>query len=155
MLNIILVILLKGGHIMGKQLFRSYENKVIAGVCGGVAEYFEVDPTIVRIIWLLSIFAGVGIIAYIVCWIVMPERHGSYSSYSSNYSSPSSSGDSSVTRQTSVDKEKSKKILGIALIIIGALFMFDRFFKWFDMDIVIPIAIIAVGAYILLNNKRG
>jgi phage shock protein C len=57
-----------------KRLMRSPIDKKIAGVCGGVAEYFEVDSTLVRLIWLIAIFVPVplGLIAYFVAWIVMP-----------------------------------------------------------------------------------
>jgi len=48
---------------------------MIAGVCGGIGEYFEVDPTLIRLLWILFIFAGgAGVLAYIVAWIVVPER---------------------------------------------------------------------------------
>ena len=57
-----------------KRLKKS-EDKKLCGVCGGIAEYFNIDPTIVRLIWLLLVFcAGTGILAYIVAAIVMPER---------------------------------------------------------------------------------
>ncbi len=57
-----------------KPLRRSRNDKKIAGVCGGFAEYAELDPTIVRIVWLVtSIFSGVGFVAYLIAWIVMPE----------------------------------------------------------------------------------
>ncbi|HEX5411966.1 MAG TPA: PspC domain-containing protein [Terriglobia bacterium] len=52
---------------------RSRTNQKIAGVCGGFAEYLDVDPTLVRLIWLAALFlGGGGLIAYIVAWIVMP-----------------------------------------------------------------------------------
>ena len=58
----------------GKRLLRS-KNRMIAGVCGGIAEYFNIDPTIVRILWVLFTFAGgAGILAYIIAWIIIPER---------------------------------------------------------------------------------
>lgn len=60
---------------MKKKLTRS-RNKMIAGVCGGIADYFNLDPTLVRVVYvLLSIFtAGFpGILAYIIFWIIMPE----------------------------------------------------------------------------------
>ena len=57
-----------------KPLALSRKDKKIAGVCGGFAEYLEVDATIVRIVWLVTaIFTGVGFIAYLVAWIVMPQ----------------------------------------------------------------------------------
>jgi len=59
---------------MAKKLYLS-NNKKLAGVCGGFAEYFDIDPTIVRIIWLVAVLcAGVGLIAYLICWAVMPSR---------------------------------------------------------------------------------
>ena len=58
---------------MKKQLMRSGRDKKIAGVCAGVANYFDVDPTIVRVIWgVLAFCYGAGIIAYIILWIIAP-----------------------------------------------------------------------------------
>jgi phage shock protein C len=58
-----------------KKLYRSVKDRRIAGVCGGIAEYLEVDSTIVRLLWVFfSLLAGFGILAYIVCWIIMPEK---------------------------------------------------------------------------------
>ena len=60
---------------MGKKLYRSNTNKKLCGVCGGLAEFFNIDPTIVRLIWALIIFcAGAGVLAYIVCALVIPEK---------------------------------------------------------------------------------
>jgi len=60
---------------MVKKLYRSKENRKIAGVCGGIAEYFGVDPIIVRLITLVLVLsAGGGLIAYIIAWIVVPEE---------------------------------------------------------------------------------
>ena len=59
-----------------KRLTKSNSNKVISGVCGGVAEYFNIDPSIVRIIWALLAFGGgSGIIVYIICAVVLPSAH--------------------------------------------------------------------------------
>ena len=58
---------------MKKQLMRSGRDKKIAGVCAGVAHYFDIDPTIVRVIWSVLAFGyGAGIIAYIILWIIAP-----------------------------------------------------------------------------------
>jgi len=59
-----------------KRLFRSTNDKVIGGVCGGLGKYFQVDPVIFRLLWVLSIFLwGAGILAYIIAWIVIPKEH--------------------------------------------------------------------------------
>jgi len=56
-----------------RQLYRSEKNKLLAGVCGGLAEYFNQDPTIVRVIFvLLTLFGGPGIILYLVLWLILP-----------------------------------------------------------------------------------
>lgn len=57
-----------------KKLYKSNTDKKIAGVCGGIAEYFNIDSTIVRLIWVIALFAiGTGLLAYIICALVMPE----------------------------------------------------------------------------------
>jgi phage shock protein C len=56
-----------------KRLVRSSTDKKIAGVCGGLADYFDIDATIIRVCWLLAVlFAGTGILAYIILWIALP-----------------------------------------------------------------------------------
>ena len=60
---------------MSKKLYRSKTNKKILGVCGGIAEYFEIDATIVRLILVLAVvFAGVGLLAYLIAALVMPVK---------------------------------------------------------------------------------
>ncbi len=64
---------------MEKKLYRIKEDKKLAGVCGGFAEFFGIDPTVVRLIWaLISLCAGTGILAYIVCAFVIPEKPDDY-----------------------------------------------------------------------------
>ena len=58
-----------------KKIYKIEEGKKICGVCGGVAEYLNIDPTIVRVIWGVLAFAyGTGIIAYLICWAIMPTK---------------------------------------------------------------------------------
>ena len=60
---------------MQKKLYKSKIDKKICGVCGGVAEYFGVDSTVIRLAWVLAIvFAGCGLLAYIIAALVMPEN---------------------------------------------------------------------------------
>lgn len=59
----------------GKKLYRAEDNKLLAGVCAGVAEYFNIDPTIVRVLWVAaSLFAGGGVILYIIMAIIVPVK---------------------------------------------------------------------------------
>ncbi len=59
---------------MEKKLYRSTVNKKIAGVCAGVAEYANIDPTIVRVIWALVALSGAGLLAYLICALIIPEK---------------------------------------------------------------------------------
>ena len=59
---------------MEKKLYRIREGKKIAGVCGGIAEYFAIDPTIIRLIWALVGLTGAGIVAYLVAALIIPEK---------------------------------------------------------------------------------
>lgn len=59
---------------MEKKLYRNTENKMIAGVCAGLADYIHIDPTVVRLIWVLVAFSGAGLIAYLVCALIIPEK---------------------------------------------------------------------------------
>ena len=60
-----------------KKLYRKEEGKLIAGVCAGIAEYFSIDVTVVRLAWdILSLLAGCGVIAYLIAILIMPMKAG-------------------------------------------------------------------------------
>ena len=59
---------------MDKKLYRNTNSKMIAGVCSGVAEYVNIDPTVVRLIWALIGLSGAGILAYLVAALIIPEK---------------------------------------------------------------------------------
>lgn len=58
-----------------KKLYRSREDKVIAGVCGGIGTYFSIDPTVIRLLWLFALLVGgSGFLIYVILWIIIPEE---------------------------------------------------------------------------------
>ena len=58
-----------------KRLFRSRRDRILGGVCGGLGNYLNVDPVLVRVVWAILFFAaGVGFLAYILAWIIIPEE---------------------------------------------------------------------------------
>ena len=63
---------------MQKKLYRSAKDKKIAGVCGGLAKYLNIDVTVIRVIWALIALGGAGILAYIVCALIIPEEPSGY-----------------------------------------------------------------------------
>jgi len=101
----------------GKRIYRSQSDKVIGGVCGGFAEYVNIDALIIRIIWAVACFVGgVGFLAYIACWIIIPEN-------------PSEAKDAEKSGGKS---NNSTLVWGFVLIFIGACFLL-REFNWFDL----------------------
>ena len=61
-----------------KKLYRSTKDRVIGGVCGGLGDYLNIDPVLLRVLWAVMFFAGgMGLLAYIIAWIIMPEEPSS------------------------------------------------------------------------------
>jgi len=66
---------IKEKHGMKKKLYRSESDKKLCGVCGGIAEYFGLDSTIIRLLWIIaSLFVGSGILCYLICALIMPVK---------------------------------------------------------------------------------
>lgn len=64
-----------GNNARIRRLYRSGENRVLGGVCGGIAEYLHTDPVIIRLLWVLAtLLWGFGILLYIIAWIIMPRN---------------------------------------------------------------------------------
>lgn len=159
---------------MYKKLYRSNRDKMIGGVAGGIAEYFEIDPTIVRILFVLAVFfGGGGFIAYIILWIIVPEKpyifpgmDQNQSTAQNNFTSaeqPSSSGEEKTSESQSAfnyaafqqqQKSNSSSIAGIVLIVIGALFLLNNFIPRFSFGDFWPFILIAIGIGLLLNVKK-
>ena len=69
--------MIKTKPLVQKKLYRSKKDRMIAGVCGGIAEYLNIDSTVIRLLWVVvTLFTGIvpGIIAYIIAWIIIPEK---------------------------------------------------------------------------------
>ncbi len=148
---------------MDKKLYRSRDNKVISGVCGGIAEYFDVDATLIRLLWAVTVLlGGTGIIAYILCIIIIPEA-------------PLKKVEEEVValddddevivesggEETAVNKSESKNggyIVGLMFIAIGLMFIARRIFWWFNIDfawgLFWPALLVLFGIY-LIFKKRG
>lgn len=131
---------------MEKKLYRSRNDKMISGVCGGLAEYFDIDSTIVRLLAVISIFTGgVGILAYIIAIIVIPEAP-------KYYSEDFEPDDVEYPEQT-YKSSNNKVVLGGILIGLGCLILARNIFSWFDFRFVWPGLIIALGALIIYKGR--
>ncbi|AUG56999.1 PspC domain-containing protein [Acetivibrio saccincola] len=147
---------------MGKRITRSRRNKVIEGVCGGIAEYFGIDPTIVRLGFLISIFfGGTGILAYIVAVIVIPEEdeyvpHNFYNEGESFSDGFDEEKDFSKTMGDSVEgfgsnEDRNKTFVGLGLIIFGGMLLLRHFIS---LKYVFPIILMIIGIVIIYRGGK-
>lgn len=153
---------------MNRRLYRSRENKMIAGVCGGIAEYFNLDPTMIRLAAaILLVVTNVPIfIAYIICAIVIPEgkndmyEYDNYPDYSQDKDYSNQANEESNysyyegTYEGNQKKKNNQRIIGIGMIIIGGIMLFDMHYVWIDTSIFWSIAIIGCGGLMLYNSRR-
>ncbi len=142
-------------------LYRSETNKVLAGVAGGLGEYFNVDPNIIRIVFiLLAIFGGSGIIVYIVLWLIIPSKSNrnknSQEAIRSNLEDMKTSTQTfahSITRPDG-SKENSKFWWALIIIVIGFLFLMHNFglLGSLELDKLWPLVLIILGLGIILRK---
>jgi phage shock protein C len=123
---------------MAKRMYLSNQNKVIAGVGGGLGEYFDIDPVLIRVAFVVLVFLhGIGLLAYIVAWIAMPRVPAS---------------EVVVEPVTTPAPSPTRKYLpGITLILIGIVFLLERSFYWFEWQYIWPVLVIAAGLALLLS----
>jgi phage shock protein C len=130
---------------MDRKLYRSRKDKVIAGVCGGLGEYFDVDPVFVRIIVVLLAFAhGFGLLGYVIAWIIIPKKEETT--------------DAAVEEGTETKVRYSswnRYLPGLILIGIGIILLLRDNLYWFDWDEFWPVVLVVIGLYLIFRRKRN
>ncbi len=142
-------------------LYRSETNKVIAGVAGGLGEYFNVDPTIIRILFvLMTVFGGSGIIIYLVLWLIIPSRNtnpsDSKDAIRSNLEDMKSTTQTfahNISKSSKDGKDNSKFWWALFIIIAGFLFLLNNYgLLEVDLEKLWPLALIIFGLAIILRK---
>jgi len=122
---------------MQKKLYRSTKSSMIGGVCGGLGEYFNIDPTIVRLLAILLVFAeGIGLLLYIIAWIIVPRGEAA---------------EAEVVGEGEKESDSKKYLPGLILIGVGLLFLINSFIPWFHFHLIWPLILIIVGIFLLLK----
>jgi phage shock protein PspC (stress-responsive transcriptional regulator) len=139
---------------------------MIAGVCGGIAEYFDIDSTLVRLLTVLVVLlGGTGIIAYIIAWIIIPKNPEQISDEDfekrEKLTDKIKKGAEDMieevkenfkTGESESTSERNRKILGgIIVIVIGIIFLLNSFFPWVGWGKLWPVILIAVGITIMIQ----
>ena len=154
---------------MEKKLQRNGQEKMLAGVCAGLADYFNVDVTLVRIAFVVATLAGLsGVLAYLILWIAVPVKPFNYSStYNADYrvyedrthggNPPLDPNQPGYTPGVKSRKSNNGRVIaGLILIVFGAFFLLDELNfipYWFDFGKLWPLVFIIPG--ILLIAKAG
>jgi phage shock protein C len=128
-----------------KRLVRSRDDRVIAGVCGGLGEYLGVDSVLIRIAALILVFAGgAGVILYIIGWIAMPEG---YETEPEKEAAPESG--------EAPERTRGAVLLGLVFVVLGVFFLVDEIWPDFlSWQYIWPVALIGIGIAILARARR-
>lgn len=120
-----------------RRLRRSGSDRVLGGVCGGLGRYLNVDPVLLRIAAVaLALSGGVGVLAYLIAWIVIPEQAGP---------------DEQPPR---ADRNQVAFVVGTVLVGIGVLLLAQRILPWLGAPILWPVVVVAIGVVVLLSARR-
>ncbi len=138
-----------------KKLYRSSSDKIIAGVCGGLAEYFNIDSTLIRILFVaLTLVDGFGLLLYIIMALIVPKDKKN--NPKDNVRDLAEAGKNLADRARS--SENAKNLLGLIIIGLGLVILIKNIVPvppiWLHAQIFWPIVIIAVGLYLIFSNKK-
>jgi phage shock protein C len=139
-----------------KRLYRSRANRVFGGVAAGVADYFDVDPTLVRLIWVvLALTGGIGVVAYLIAWAIVPEAPvpetppiGVTEAPPAGSAAPDAGWGGGRERSS-----HSNKSFGTILIVIGTLLLAERVIPSFVMRSYWPVLLILLGGYFIASAR--
>ena len=136
---------------MKRRLYRCRDNRRLAGVAGGVAEFFDLDPTLVRVLWFLSIFVGgLGVLLYIGMAIIVPLEP-----LSAEAAAQEATVEAEGHRHASRGDGRWTTIVGLVLIVFGSLAFVDRFLPALDIrHFVVPLGAIIIGALLVASAIR-
>jgi phage shock protein C len=139
---------------MAKKLFRSRTERMIGGVCGGLAEYFEIDATLVRLIAIaLTLAGGSGVLAYIIFWFVVPQKPLAQSVTEGEPANATAKNE--AIDSTSAEKNTGVVLAGVIMLVLGFIFLVGNFlsFAWLSLHKLWPLVLIFIGIFIILRGS--
>lgn len=146
-----------------KRLYRSRTNRVIAGVAGGIGEYFDIDPLVVRLIFvLLAIGGGSGVLLYLVAWLIIPEEPETGASNKEKHAEKERSEtlESSVKDMAETVEKSAKRMgesgnatAGLILLVLGVLFLLQTITGFNVWGALWPLILVALGVGLIARSK--
>lgn len=143
------------GNKMAPRLYKSRKSKMIGGVAGGLGDYFDIDPVIVRVLFIITAFAwGVSIIAYILMWIILPENPDELEYYYEFTGEKPENLSEEYGEDTNKKKSDRKIIAGIFLIGFGLIIFIDKVTDWIQFKYVWPLILVVIGASLVYGSYK-
>ncbi len=132
-----------------KKLYRSQKDFILGGVCGGIAEYFDVDSILIRLIAIILIFSGAGVLIYILMWIIIPV-------FNSNFEKQKETVKLEKDEKTNEYKEKKsnnfRELLGLILIVLGFILLIGKLFS-ISPEVIGILILIIVGILFVVTSS--
>jgi len=154
-----------------RKLYRSSTDRIISGVCGGLAEHLEIDPTLVRVIFIvLALMSGVGVIIYLALALLVPSHGREEKSPKETIKEGAEEIGQKAKEMATEVGEGMKKVaskakapgtflLGLVLVLIGLWFLLQNMGfgwpLWMDFDVIWPVLLILLGLFIFVKRARG
>jgi len=140
---------------MERRLYRSRKNRIVAGVAGGLGEYFDIDPVFVRVIFVVATLAGAsGLLAYVILWIVVPKERLIIPTIDTPTEGGEKMQEENKNYENRYHKRHGSVIGGIVLVVIGGLFLADNYLPRFSFSDTWPLILVAVGIGLIMNSVR-
>lgn len=142
---------------MEKRLYRIRQNQTLGGVAQGLAEYFNIDVTLIRVLFVLLLFTPFpSAISYFILWIVLPVKETYGSVVSANINETINSETSNYTTMSSRN-QNNNLVGGAVLIILGVIFSFKTFFHinlWHYIGNMWPLVLVGLGVWLIVRDRK-
>ena len=153
---------------MENRLYRSRTNSMIAGVCGGLGQYLRIDPTLIRLFFvLLALGNGIGVFVYLLLWVIIPPESrvrettlGEAARQGADEIADQVRSISDDLRQTVVNPNPQVALfIGLALVLLGLVYLAQNlrlsWLRWVEFDVFWPVLLIVGGLALLIRHIRG
>jgi phage shock protein PspC (stress-responsive transcriptional regulator) len=134
---------------MNGRLYRSRTDSIVGGVCGGLARYFGIDSVLVRLLFILLLWSGMSVLAYIVLWIIMPLEPQAEAALTTR---------PEAFRPTPAASGQTGILFGGFLLMVGLVALFQNFFgwiTWLNFATLWPLLLIALGVAVIWRRGGG
>jgi phage shock protein C len=135
-----------------RRLYRSTHDRMFAGVAGGLAVYFGIDASLIRLAFvLLGLLSGIGVVIYIVAWVVTPEEPGHAAAHDAPQTKEAAE---QVKHNVEAATSSGRRMLGLLLVLLGAFFLVRPYIDLQLAGHLWPLILVVIGLFIIFGRPR-